>query len=74
VCGHAAQDEQIRQDIDHVRRFQLAGHPDGQAFAGEFIDDVDHRELAAVMGAVLDEVVGPDVVWPLKVTRTTDKS
>jgi hypothetical protein len=29
---------------------------------GELVDDVEHAELPSVMGAVLDEVVGPDVV------------
>ena len=40
-----------------VDRLQLAGDPDGQALAGERINDVEHPELAAVMGAILDEVV-----------------
>jgi hypothetical protein len=28
---------------------------------GELIDDIEHAVLAAIMGAVLDEVVRPDV-------------
>ena len=28
---------------------------------GELVDDVEHAELASIMSAGLDEVVGPDV-------------
>ena len=41
--------------------------PDRHAFAGELIDDVQHAEFASIMGAILDEIVGPDMVrilWP----------
>ena len=66
MAGHAAQDEQVRQHVDDVDRLELAVDPDRQAFAGELVDDVEHAELAAVMGAVLDEVVGPDMVGMLR--------
>jgi hypothetical protein len=29
---------------------------------GELVDDVEHADPAAIVGAVLDEVVGPDVI------------
>ena len=64
--GHAAQDEQVRQDVDDVGRVQLAVDPDRQALAGELVDDVEHAELPPVVGPVLDEVVGPDVVRVLR--------
>ena len=62
MARHAAQDEEVGQDVDHVRRLELAGDPDRQALARVLVDDVEHPELPPVMGAVLDEVVGPDVV------------
>ena len=62
MARHAAQDEEIGQDIDHVDGLELAGDPDRQALMGELVDDVEHAILPSVMGAVLDEVVGPDVV------------
>ena len=65
VARHAAQDEQIGQDIDHVRGLELAGDPDRQALVRELVDDVEHAVLPSVVGAVLDEVVGPDVVRAL---------
>ncbi len=58
----AAGDEQIRQHVDHLGRAQLAPHPDRQALAAELIDDVEGAELAALACAILDEVVGPDMV------------
>ena len=66
VSGHAAQDEQVGKHVDHVGRLELAPDPDGQALVGELVDDVQQPELASVMRAVLDEVVAPDVVRPLR--------
>ncbi len=33
---------------------------------GELIDDIEHTVLAAVIGAVLYEVVRPDVIGPFR--------
>jgi hypothetical protein len=63
--GHAAQDEQVREHIDDVDRPEPARYPNGQALVGELVDDVEQAELAPVMGALLDKVVGPDVVGAL---------
>jgi hypothetical protein len=65
VARHAAQDEQVGQDVDHVGGLELARDPDRQALVGELVDEVEHAVLPAVVGAVLDEVVGPDVVRAL---------
>ena len=67
VSGNAPQDEQVGQNIDHIDRLELAGDTDRQTFMGELVEHVEHPILASVMGAVLDEVVGPDmitVLWP----------
>src|SRR5215210_1342013 len=67
MARNTAQDEQVREHIDHINCLQLPAHPDGQALAGELVDDVEHAELAPVMGAILDKVIGPDMVgilWP----------
>ena len=37
-----------------------------QTFVGELIDDVEHAEPAAIMGAIFDEVIGPDVIGTLR--------
>ena len=57
-----AQDEQVREQVDDVDGFEPAGHPNGQAFMGELIDDIEQPQFAPVMGALLDKVVGPDMV------------
>jgi len=66
MSGHATQDEQIRKHVDDVMRIQPPRHPDRQSLAGEFIDDVEHAQLAAVIRAVLDEIIGPDMVGPFR--------
>jgi hypothetical protein len=62
VPGHAAQNEQVRERVDDVDGFEPAGHTNGQAFMGELVDNVEHADPAPVVGAVLDEVVGPDMI------------
>ena len=71
MIGYAAQDEQVGQDVDHVNRLQLAADPDGQTLVGvlrqaqdEVVNDVEGAELAAIVGPLLDEVVGPCVDGP----------
>ena len=62
MARHAPQNEEIRQDVDHIDRLQLPIDADRQAFMGELVDHVEHAVLPSVMGAVLDKVVGPDVI------------
>ena len=62
---NAAQDEQVGQDVDDVDRGELAPDPDGQALAGELVQDIEHAEGPAVICPVMDEVVGPDMVRPI---------
>jgi len=62
VAGHATKDEQVRQDVDHINRLEPAVDADRQALMGELVDHVEHAVFAAIMGAILDEVVGPDVI------------
>src|SRR5215218_3336510 len=65
VAGRAVQEEEVGQGVDHVDRLELAGDPGRQALVGELVEDVGHAVLPPVVGAVLDEVVGPDVVRAL---------
>src|SRR5580658_5155170 len=62
VFRRAAPDEQVREEIDNIDRFEPAGHSNGQAFMGELVDDIEQPDFATVMGALLDKVVRPDVI------------
>ena len=64
-------DEQIGQHVDDTRRPELARHPDGQTLAGELVDHTEQAELAPLPGAVLDEVVGPNVIRTLRAEPDT---
>jgi hypothetical protein len=66
VSGNAMLDEEVGQNIDHIDRLELAGDTDRQAFMAELVEHVEHPTLASVMGAVLDEVVGPDMIALLR--------
>src|SRR4030088_1671503 len=63
--GNAAQDEQVGEHVDDIDRLEPARYPNGQTFMGKFVNDVEHAEFASIMGALLDEVVRPDVVGAL---------
>src|ERR687885_1277212 len=62
VARHAAQDEQVREYVDHINRLELASHPDRQALVRELVDHIQHPELATVMGPLLDKIIRPDVI------------
>jgi len=65
VPGHAAQNKEVREYIDHIDRFQLSVYSDGQALMRELVNHVEHPVLSPVMGAILHKVVAPDVVRSL---------
>ena len=54
--------EQLGKDIEHIMAVEVTPDKVGQAFARELVDDGEESDRLAVMGATLDEVVGPDVV------------
>ena len=44
---------------------ELSSSPDRQALPGELVQDVEGSEGPAVVGPVMHEVIGPDIVRPL---------
>ena len=62
VARHTAQDEEIGQHIDHIDGLKFAGDPDRQAFMGKLVDHIEHSILPSIVGAILDKVVGPDMI------------
>ena len=58
----AAQDEKVGQNVDHVSGLEFAVDPDRQTFAAELIENAEHLDDPAIRGAVVDEVVAPDMV------------
>ena len=45
-----------------VGRVELARDPDRKALPGELVEHVERAELAAIVRAVLDEVIRPHVI------------
>jgi hypothetical protein len=66
VARHATQNEEVRKNIDYIDGLELAGDPDRQAFVGKLVDHIEHAILPSIVGAVLDEVVRPDVIAVLR--------
>jgi hypothetical protein len=65
VSWQAAPDKQVREHVDDVGGLELARHPDREALVGELVNDVEHAKFPAIVGAVLDKVVGPHVIGVL---------
>jgi hypothetical protein len=66
VSGNALQDEQVGQNVDDIDRLKLAGDTDRQAFVGKLVNDIEHPISASIVDAILDNVVGPDVIALLR--------
>ena len=66
LSGNAPQDEEVGQNVDHIDRLELAGDTDRQRFVGELVEHVEHPVLATIVGAILDEVIGPDMIALLR--------
>jgi len=65
VLGHAALQHQLGQGLENLGRGKLPLHADGQGPARELVHDAEPAERAPVVGPVLDEVIGPDMVGSL---------
>src|SRR6516225_12394927 len=56
----------VGQNVDHIDRLELAGDTDRQAFMAELVEYVEHPVLATIVGAILDEVIGPHMIALLR--------
>lgn len=65
MIGDSTFEAELGQHLDDVDRAQTPGDADRQALPRELVQDAQHSVLPPVMGTILDEVVSPDVVWPL---------
>ena len=66
MTGNAAQDEQVGQKAEDIDCFELAGDTGRQAFVGKLVNDIEHPISASIVGAVLDKIIGPDVITVLR--------
>ena len=66
MLRHAPEVEEAEEDVDDIGRLELPVDPDRKAFSRELIHHIQHAILPPVMGAILHEVVGPDMVWPFR--------
>ena len=54
--------EEVREIIDHVRRFEFPVDSDRQAYPCELVDYIQHSVFYSVMRLVFGEVKRPNVV------------
>lgn len=66
-CWRSPQDEEIRQSIHHIDGVELPVNTDSQSLPCELINDIQRAVNTPVVGPVMDEVIGPDMIgtlWP----------
>ena len=66
VLRHPAFEHNVGHGLDDTEAVDAACYPDGQAFAGELINQRQQPELAAIVGLGLHEVIGPDMIAPFR--------
>ena len=59
--GRTARDEQFGQRRQHIVALQLTRHGQRHALPARLVDDRQDAVFATIVGATLDEVIGPDV-------------
>lgn len=58
--------EEVGENIDDVRSFELAGHPDSEALSRELIGHAQHAEGSPIVGAIRDKIIGPHLMRTLR--------
>src|SRR5512142_2215796 len=66
MCSGTPRMSMTSASLKHTEAVDPACHADGQAFAGELVDQCHQAELAAIMGLSLNKVVGPDMIAPFR--------
>jgi len=66
VFWHTPHQHDVGHRLEHTEAVDAARHPDGQAFAGELVDQGHQPELVAIVGLGLNKVVGPDMIAPFR--------
>ena len=64
VFWESPDDEKIGQNIDNILWVEFSVHPNCQAFTSVFIQNVECPECFAVLGSIMHEVIGPDMIRP----------
>ena len=55
--------EQLAKHIQNIPRVPAPFDADGETLARILVDDTQHAEDLSIMGAILDEVVRPDMAF-----------
>ena len=62
ILRDTTEDEEVKQEVDHILILNLPGYQYSQALAGIFVDDIQYLKRPAVSRVVYHEVIAPDVI------------
>jgi hypothetical protein len=65
MLGRAVPAHKVCQTVEDVVRPETPRNHDRQAAPRELINDGQHPKGSPILGAILDEVIGPDMIGPL---------
>jgi hypothetical protein len=63
---YATENNEMKQEINHILTGNLTGHQHGETFPGILINDIQYPESSPVIGADEYEIITPDVVLMLR--------
>ena len=66
VLWDAADQHRVSHGLQNTQAVNPSGDTDRKAFSGELVDQRHQPHLAAILGLGLHEVIGPDMVAPLR--------
>ena len=72
MCWKASQDEEIRENIDHVSRFELAVDQYSKALPCALIDHIQDAVFSAIMRSIFSKVRMPDMFVGFRRTQMQD--
>ena len=64
VFRESPDDEKIGQYIENILWVEFSIHPDCQAFTRVLVQNVECSECFAIIGSIMHEVIGPDMIRP----------
>ena len=65
MLGRCMQQQEFVGHLEHDLRVKLPLHMDRQSLSCVLINDSQHPEDLAIMSAIHDEVIGPDMLWSI---------
>jgi hypothetical protein len=59
---YTSENNEMKQEINHILAGNPTGHPNGKTFLGIFINDIQYSESSPISRAINHKIIAPDMV------------